>query len=407
MKSVAEAAAWKASVHQSEDASKVKVSEIKAPAVLHLATHGFFLGAEPESNYEALKAGEPAKPASGLMASLRSVFGGAPPPSQAERGMQVVAADGKSSTGNNFIKSMNPMRQSGLALSGGQSTLEAWAKGRFPDTRNDGILTAEEVAALDLDGTWLVALSACETGVGKVVSGEGVFGLRRAFMMAGAQNLLMTLWPVSDATTPKIMQDFYKLGLSSLDAVSALAKVQREWLQKLRSEHGLLAAVRDAGPFALVAMSRPGAGRTIAAGSKRDLADCIEITKMLMAQTGDGTNEDLLAACTKRFRKLLEKGYETPPGEDLPYFNYDFRYESQDGYPRIAKMGPALLEGETIKVPVDLRWDIHGSSEGESFRKTWIFVREHGNWKADDLLTERASGPAESLAKELSEAFPE
>jgi CHAT domain-containing protein/TPR repeat protein len=407
VKAVAEAAAWKASLHQGEDASKVKVSEIKAPAVLHLATHGFFLGAEPESNHEASKIGEPAKPASGLMASLRSVFGGAPPHSQAERGMQVVAADGESTTGSNFIKAMNPMRQSGLALSGGQSTLEAWAKGRFPETRNDGILTAEEVAALNLDGTWLVALSACETGVGKIVSGEGVFGLRRAFMMAGAQNLLMTLWPVSDATTPKIMHDFYKLGLSSLDAVSALAKVQREWLQKLRSENGLLAAVRDAGPFALVAMSRPGAGRTIAAGSKRDLADCIEITKVLMAQTGDGTNDDLLAACTRRFRKLLEKGYETPPGEDLPYFNYDFRYESQDGYPRIAKMGPATLEGETIKVPVDLRWDIYGSGEGEGFRKTWIFVREHGNWKADDLLTERANEPVTSLAQELSKAFPE
>jgi CHAT domain-containing protein/TPR repeat protein len=407
VKAVAEAAAWKAAVHQGEDASKVKVSEIKAPAVLHLATHGFFLGAEPESNHEASKVGEPAKPASGLMASLRSLFGGTTSPSQAERGMQVVAADGKSTPGKNFIRAMNPMRQSGLALSGGQSTLEAWAKGRFPDTRNDGILTAEEVAALNLDGTWLVALSACETGVGKVVSGEGVFGLRRAFMMAGAQNLLMTLWPVSDATTPKIMHDFYKLGLSSLDAVSALAKVQRDWLQKLRSENGLLAAVRDAGPFALVAMSRPGAGRTIAAGSKRDLADCIEITKVLMAQTGDGTNEDLLAACTKRFRKLLEKGYEPSPDGGIGYFDYDFRYETQDSYPRISKMGPAVLERETIKVPVDLRFDAYGSSEGESFRKTWIFVREHGNWKADDLLTERANEPVTSLAQELSKAFSE
>jgi hypothetical protein len=65
-------------------------------------------------------------------------------------------------------------------------------------------------------------------------------------------------------------------------------------------------------------------------------------------------------------------------------------------------MGPAILEGETIKVPVDLRWDAYGSGEGEGFRKTWIFVREHGNWKADDLLTERSGKPPESLAEEMS-----
>ena len=320
--------------------------------------------------------------------------------------MQVVAAASVAESSSNFIRAMNPMRQSGLALAGGQSTLEAWANGRFPDTLNDGILTAEEVAALDLEGTWLVTLSACETGVGKVVSGEGVFGLRRAFMMAGAQNLLMTLWPVSDATTPKIMQDFYLLGLASLDAVEALSKVQKKWLQKIRSESGLLAAVRDAGPFALVAMSEPPIGRSGGLGSKRDLADCIEITKMLMAQTGDGeTQKDILGACTKRFRRLLEKGYEMPPDGGIGYFDHDFRYDTQDSYPRIVKMGPAVLDGETIKVPIDLSFDAFGSSDGETFGKTWIFVRENGNWKADDLLTERANEPVKSLAKELSEAF--
>jgi CHAT domain-containing protein/TPR repeat protein len=405
VKAVAEAASWKATLHEGESASKEKVSEIKAPAVLHLATHGFFLGAEPESGSEELKASELNLPASGLMAPLRSVFGSAQTPAKADRGMQVVAANKNPASENNFIKAMNPMRQSGLALSGGQSTLEAWAKGHFPDTHNDGILTAEEVAALNLDGTWLVTLSACETGVGKIVSGEGVFGLRRAFMMAGSQNLLMTLWPVSDATTPKIMHDFYSLGLNSLDAVSALAKVQREWLRQLRAEVGLLAAVRDAGPFALVAMSRPNAGITLAVGSKRDMADCIEITKVLMAQTGDGTNEDLLPACTKRFRKLLEKGYQTLPGEEIPYFNYDFRYETQSDYPRIVKMGPAEMNGGTIRVPVDLKFDDFNTSDGEGFRKTWIFIKENGNWRADDLLTERPNESVKSLAEELSEAF--
>jgi CHAT domain-containing protein len=154
------------------------------------------------------------------------------------------------------------MRQSGVALTGGQSTLQAWGRGEFPDPSNDGILTAEEVAGLDLDGTWLVTLSACETGVGQVQSGEGVFGLRRAFMMAGAQNLLMTLWPVSDETTPKIMADFYREALKTGDAAGSLAKVQRDWLVKLRNEKGLLAAVRDAGPFAMVVMANPNLGKT-------------------------------------------------------------------------------------------------------------------------------------------------
>ena len=407
VKAVASSAQWNTEIYEGERASKEKVTQAKAPAVLHLATHGFFLGAEPEATSKAASPGASSKQTGGMLASLRSIFGSSPGNAQAERGMQVVAAASGSESSSNFIRAMNPMRQSGLALAGGQSTLEAWAKGRFPDTRNDGILTAEEVAALDLDGTWLVTLSACETGVGKVVSGEGVFGLRRAFMMAGVQNLLMTLWPVSDATTPKIMQDFYALGLVSLDAVEALSKVQKQWLQKLRSESGLLAAVRDAGPFALVAMSEPPTGRSGGIGSKRDLADCIEIAKVLMAQTGDGTNDDLLSACTKKFRKLLEKGYEEPPDGGIGYFDHDFRYETQDSYPRIVKMGPAVLDGETIKVPIDLSFDAFGSSDGESFRKTWIFVRENGNWKADDLLTERANEPVKSLAKELLEAFPQ
>jgi hypothetical protein len=150
-------------------------------------------------------------------------------------------------------------------------------------------------------------------------------------------------------------------------------------------------------------MSEPPTGRSGGLGSKRDLADCIEIAKVLMAQTGDGTNDDLFSACTKKFRRLLEKGYEEPPDGGIGYFDHDFRYETQDSYPRIVKMGPAVLDGETIKVPIDLSFDAFGSGDGESFRKTWIFIRENGNWKADDLLTERAKEPVKSLAKDLTE----
>ena len=222
---------WNIETFLAEDACKQSVLAMKAPSVLHLATHGFFLGDE----------------------------GGI---GEGNRGMKSVAAAGSPAPASvnhapTAMKGLSPMRQSGLALTGGQSTLQAWARGEFPDPVNDGILTAEEVAALDLNGTWLVTLSACETGVGEVQSGEGVFGLRRAFMMAGAQNLLMTLWPVSDEVTPMIMSDFYREALTSHEAASSLAIVQRDWLVKLRQEKGLLAAVREAGPFAMVVMANP------------------------------------------------------------------------------------------------------------------------------------------------------
>ena len=222
---------WNPQTYLGAKASKKDLMAEKGPAVLHLATHGFFLGCD-------VKGGD------------------------GDRGMKVIGVKESpsliESKYHKFqLKGINPMRQSGIALTGAQSTLQAWGRGEFPDPSNDGILTAEEVAGLDLDGTWLVTLSACETGVGQVQSGEGVLGLRRAFMMAGAQNLMMTLWPVSDEVTPKIMGEFYKEALATHDAAGSLAKVQRDWLVKLRKEKGLLPAIRDAGPFAMVVMANP------------------------------------------------------------------------------------------------------------------------------------------------------
>jgi CHAT domain-containing protein len=118
-----------------------------------------------------------------------------------------------------------------------------------PPTQNDGIITAEEVGGLELDSTWLVVLSACDTGGGQARAGEGVMGLRRGFIQAGASNLLMTLWPISDEITVQIMLDFYGAAFKKSDPPQALAETQRNWLVKLRKERGLLPAVRLAGPF--------------------------------------------------------------------------------------------------------------------------------------------------------------
>ena len=149
------------------------------------------------------------------------------------------------------------MHRSGLALAGAQRTLEAWSRGEVPPTENDGIVTAEEVGGLKLDGTWLVVLSACETGSGEARAGEGVMGLRRGFVQAGAQNLLMTLWPISDQTTVQIMLDFYDAAEKTKNAPQALSDVQRDWLVKLRKDRGLAYAVRLAGPFIMSSQGKP------------------------------------------------------------------------------------------------------------------------------------------------------
>ncbi len=94
---------------------------------------------------------------------------------------------------------LNPLLQSGLVLAGPQA-----------GEAGDGLLTAEEVTAMDLRGTELVVLSACDTGLGEVVAGEGVMGLRRAFAQAGARALIMSLWTIPDRDTRQLMETFYE-----------------------------------------------------------------------------------------------------------------------------------------------------------------------------------------------------
>jgi tetratricopeptide (TPR) repeat protein len=210
LKTRASKSGWQSQVYIGANATEAELRKVNSPRILHLTTHGFFL---PEIDFGKLGA-------------------------SSQRGQEIPKG-----------KLVNPMHRSGLAMAGAQTTLQAWGRGEVPPTENDGIVTAEEVGGLKLDGTWLVVLSACDTGGGEAKAGEGVMGLRRGFIQAGAQNLLMTLWPISDETTVQIMLDFYDAALKTGDAPQALADTERDWLVKLRKERGLLAAVSLAGPF--------------------------------------------------------------------------------------------------------------------------------------------------------------
>jgi CHAT domain-containing protein len=122
----------------------------------------------------------------------------------------------------------NPLLRSGLPLSGANVT----------DASGDGgILTALEASTLNLWGTKLVTLSACDTGIGEVRTGEGVYGLRRAFFLAGTETLVMSLWPVSDVVTREMMTAYYRGLKNGLGRGEALRQVQLALLARKNRRH--------------------------------------------------------------------------------------------------------------------------------------------------------------------------
>jgi CHAT domain-containing protein len=172
-----------------ERATESELKKIAEPRILHVATHGFFL--QDAASAAADKA--------------------------ATRG---ISAD-------SVIE--NPLLRSGLALTG--------ANRRSSGVKDDGILTALEASGLNLWGTKLVVLSACDTGLGEVRNGEGVYGLRRAFVLAGAESLVMSLWPVSDYSTRNLMISYYRNLKLGMGRGAGLRQVQLDLLKRNRLLH--------------------------------------------------------------------------------------------------------------------------------------------------------------------------
>ena len=186
-----------------KQATKSFLAATVGPAVLHIATHGFFM-----------RDGAPASPAATALTSF------------ATRGLYVEGA-GFSSFAvpkPGFDDSMNALDRAGLALA-------------RANTHPDGIVTARELAGYDWWGTQLVVLSACETGVGAVASGEGVYGMRRALVLAGAEAHVVSLWNVDDASTQQLMRDFYNELARGTGRAEALRRAKLRLLRQPTFAH--------------------------------------------------------------------------------------------------------------------------------------------------------------------------
>jgi len=159
-------------------ATKATAKKLRNPSILHFATHGFFLPNPPE-----------AKPDAKI--------------------------------------TQNPLSQSALVLANFNKRQSCG-----DDPNCNGLLTAQDVTTIDLRGTKLVFLSACETGLGKVTNGEGVYGLRRAFTLAGAESQVMSLWKVNDQTTRELVESYYKNLKANQGRSQSLETIQLDLLKK-------------------------------------------------------------------------------------------------------------------------------------------------------------------------------
>jgi CHAT domain-containing protein len=164
---------------QSADATEAAFKALSgnSPSVIHISTHGFFFENKKRTSGQS----------------------------------------------NQYVTAEDPLIRAGLAMAGAN---EAWLKGVNEFEEEDGILTALEISNLDLSKTQLVVLSACDTGLGDIDGHEGVYGLQRAFKMAGAKNIIMSLWEVPDLETSEYMKLFYSNWLNTNNVRQAFSKTQ-------------------------------------------------------------------------------------------------------------------------------------------------------------------------------------
>lgn len=170
-------------------ATETAVKAVKSPSILHIATHGYFLADLSE-------------------VEVNKVLG-----------VDVTVAK------------QNPLLRSGVLLANCENVFDENYRGTNGE---NGILTAYEALSLNLDKTDLVVLSACETGLGSVKQGEGVFGLQRSFLIAGAKSIIMSLWSVSDAATMELMTLFYNNYSKSGNKEQAFAEAQKQLKTKYK-----------------------------------------------------------------------------------------------------------------------------------------------------------------------------
>jgi CHAT domain-containing protein len=184
---------YKVSKVEQAQATETSLKAVKGPSLMHIATHGYFLADADLKGNDA---------------------------------MGVNTENAKN----------NPLLRSGLILTGVQ------APGRDKtasdlESNDNGVLTAYEAMNLSLEGTDLIVLSACETGLGDVRAGEGVYGLQRAFLVAGANALIMSLWKVDDAATQQLMTNFYTNWSKSGNKQRAFKQAQLQLMTKYKEPY--------------------------------------------------------------------------------------------------------------------------------------------------------------------------
>jgi CHAT domain-containing protein len=189
---VLKSSGYQLNVFTQASASEGKLKSVKGPELLHIATHGYFLQ-DVEGSGEAF-------------------------------GVHLENAND------------NPLLRSGIMLAGAAKTMSGAASPNLSSNDN-GILTAYEAMNLNLEGTQLIVLSACETGLGEVKAGEGVYGLQRAFLVAGADALIMSLWKVDDTATQQLMKSFYANWIKLRNKQKAFKQAQLQLMTKYKEPY--------------------------------------------------------------------------------------------------------------------------------------------------------------------------